>query len=183
MLTGAFDQASEIWWRRDCDEILAGSQPGDAVFAEIVRTLRPSLLPVAVPLKESLAQHCHLGLGQRIAVFIHDATLNHCSSLQKNGEIFHLLARAQREHATFGVTVMLVDFLIAGALDKQVIASGPDVFNTKAAIGCGKRSVVCAFILTLGDQLDEGFLDGLAARIPRHNSLHKRICRRRRLRG
>src|SRR5579862_9627166 len=71
-VTGAFDQASEIWWWRDCDEILAGSQPGDPVFTEIVRTLRPSLLPVAVPLKESLAQHCHLGLGQRIAVFIHD---------------------------------------------------------------------------------------------------------------
>jgi hypothetical protein len=66
-------------------------------------------------------------------------------------EIFHLLSRAQREHATLGVTVMLVDLLISGALDKQAIASRLDVFNAKAAISRGKRSVICTIILALSD--------------------------------
>ena len=68
------------------------------------------------------------------------------------------------------MTVMLVDLLISSALDKQAIASGLDIFHTKAAVGCGKRSVVCAIILALGDQFDQSFLDRLAAGITGHNS-------------
>ena len=124
-----------------------------------------------------------MGLGHGIAVFVGNAAFDHRCGLQTDDEILDLLACAQREHAAFSVATVLVHFLEAGALDKQAIAAGRDVFDVKATIHAGEGCVVCAFALGLSDQFDESFLYGLAAGIFGDGAGERSLRRRRSLRG
>jgi hypothetical protein len=84
-IAGSLDQTLEVGRRRDRNEVLPGSQAGNAVFAKIVRPLRSNLLPTAPSRHKSLAMNRNLSLRHGIAIFIRHASFNHGCSLQANG--------------------------------------------------------------------------------------------------
>src|ERR1700677_3507800 len=116
----ALDQTSEVGRWRYRNKVTSGSEAWDAVFAEIVGALGSRLLPSAARRDKSLAQNSDLRFRHGIAIFVGDSAFHHRRSLQMNDKIFQFLARSERDHAAVSVAPVLIDFLIAGAFDKQM---------------------------------------------------------------
>src|SRR2546430_493177 len=69
--------------------------------------------------------------------------------------------------------MMLVHFKKAGALDEQAVASGQDAVDVKHAVHAGDSGVISALSLILSNQLDQGLLHRIAARVLGYQALNR----------